>query len=118
MGCVKLDCTDTIGISYSSAHNRFDIEVKYEDLLRKMPFLRENICVFKDCFDAVVFSNGYVSFASEVKDMNCKLCSLLWCSDVEKLTPRYKIYPYGKYPDDDEQNCLYHLDGNWYIRLP
>lgn len=117
-GCSSLNTSDTISIFYSEAKDEFHIETKYEYILREMPFLRRNISVLKGYFRTICFCDLYVEFYGTSRNMNYNYCSLIWCPEVYKLCPRYQIYPYGQYPDDSEQNCLYHLEGDWYICLP
>lgn len=63
------------------------------------------------------FSN-LVWFHREQRNRNKNVCSLEKCPNPYKYYPNCNIYSGNDYPKDTDTNCMYHIEDDWYIRLP
>ena len=96
---------------------KFDINVNYSYLAEKS-CLQHNTYFFKDYFYDVSCYKGFVRFSRGQRNINNQGCSLVNCPDPEEYYPNCTIYSNGNYPKDTDANCMYHIEGDWYVRLP
>lgn len=91
---------------------------KYEHL-NNLPLFLENISFFRNCFRYVYCYEGVVGFQKQgLRTKRGIFCALVNCREINEHFPYYKVFQYGRPPSDNETNCLYHLEGDWYICLP
>lgn len=56
--------------------------------------------------------------ASSNRNTQEKYVSLVRCPAIEEYYPNCIIYSNDNYPKDTDTNCMYHIEGDWYVRLP
>lgn len=95
----------------------FDVVMRYSYLLDKS-CLQNNIYFFSDYFCNVGCYQDLVWFSRGDRNINNNGCSLEKCSDLEKYYPNCTVYSGSNYPKDTDTNCMYHIEGDWYVRVP
>ena len=109
---------EEIYLHYSVNNTRkFAVNVKYYYLADK-PCLQNNTYFFNDYFWNVGCYQDLVWFSRGDRNINNKGCSLEKCPDLEKYYPNCTVYSGKNYPKDTDTNCMYHIEGDWYVRLP
>lgn len=60
-----------------------------------------------------------VSFTtSDYRNTLGEYVSLVNCPAPEEYFPNCTIYSNNNYPKDTDTNCMYHIEDDWYVRVP
>lgn len=92
----------------------------------KYRYLIKSTCLWKNKYYKVLINSfcsvgcfqDLVWFHLEQRNRNKNVCSLEKCTNPYKYYPNCNIYSGNDYPKDTDTNCMYHIEDDWYIRLP
>ena len=104
---------------YHNVNNEtgYDVDIRFIYLIEDSQF-QKNANIISNYFFSIGCYKELVYFNCREKNTNHKTCSLVCCPYVEQYYPNCTIYSNGDYPKDTDTNCMYHIEGNWYVRLP
>ena len=94
----------------------YDSDIDYS-YLREKPCFRRNADMISNYFDNIGCYKDLVWFARGDRNLNNQKCSLEKCHNPKEYYPNCTVYT-GFYPNDTDTNCMYHIEGDWYVRLP
>ena len=104
---------------YTKEKENYIVEEKYRYLIKSTCLWQNKYQdVLLDSFCSVGCFKDLVWFHREQRNRNKNVCSLEKCPNPYKYYPNCNIYSGNDYPKDTDTNCMYHIEDDWYIRLP
>lgn len=118
-----------LSANYLSEYTEFHL-VYYKDtdyiFEKKYQYVIDTSCLWRNKYQKVLLNTfgrvgcfqDLVWFHRDQRNRNGYVCSLERCPNPQKHYPNCTIYSGNNYPKDTDTNCMYHIEDDWYIRLP
>lgn|GEM_PF-4497057 len=113
----KFDFDESVMIHYGNGFiiDPYDNPKYY--FLKESSFIRKNEYFFRNYYTK--FYKSIISFCtSGFRNKQGEYVTLIRCQDIEEYDPYCTIYSGQNYPKDTDTNCMYHIEGDWYVRVP